>query len=166
MDGSDKHAAWWTGSRGEWYVIVQFALFAVIALAPHTWAGAPVWPMPLATIARVAGVALMLVGAAFGVTALRALGPALTALPYPTERGKLIETGPYAIVRHPTYFGLVTGAVGWALYLNGLLTLAYAAALFVLFDIKSRREERWLSQKFAEYDEYRARVKKLIPWLY
>ncbi|TLM99401.1 MAG: isoprenylcysteine carboxylmethyltransferase family protein [Actinobacteria bacterium] len=163
---SDRHARWWRGERGEWYVIAQGLLFAVIAFAPRNLSDAPAWPEPLHTAARVLGVALMLIGLPFALTGLRALGPALTALPYPTDDGKLVRTGPYSVVRHPIYFGLIAGATGWALYLNGTLTLLYAAALFALFDLKSRREERWLAEKYADYGEYCRHVKRLIPWIY
>jgi protein-S-isoprenylcysteine O-methyltransferase Ste14 len=49
---------------------------------------------------------------------------------------------------------------------TGWLTIVYAAALFVLFDVKSRREERWLVQKFPEYRDYQRRVRKLVPFVY
>ena len=44
--------------------------------------------------------------------------------------------------------------------------LALAAVVLVFFDIKSRREERWLMAKFPEYAGYRRRVRKHIPYLY
>jgi protein-S-isoprenylcysteine O-methyltransferase Ste14 len=72
----------------------------------------------------------------------------------------------YGVVRHPIYSGLIFGAVGWALINASLLTLVYAIILFVFFDIKSRREERWLARKFPAYDEYRRRVRKLVPFVY
>ena len=41
-----------------------------------------------------------------------------------------------------------------------LLTI-YAMLLFIFFDIKSRREERWLARKFPDYAGYQQRVRKL-----
>lgn len=38
-----------------------------------------------------------------------------------------------------------------------------AVLLFLLFDAKSRREERWLETKFPSYAEYRKRVRRLMP---
>jgi protein-S-isoprenylcysteine O-methyltransferase Ste14 len=49
---------------------------------------------------------------------------------------------------------------------EGWLTIGYAIILLVFFDIKSRREERWLSEKFSGYAAYQKRVRKLIPLLY
>ena len=50
--------------------------------------------------------------------------------------------------------------------MSGWLTFVYVAALFVLLDVKSRREERWLVEKFPEYPAYQRRVRKLIPFVY
>jgi len=159
-------APWWRGERGEWFVVVQGVLFAFIAFGPISWPGAPAWPEPFATIATWTGLALMLAGAILAASGLMSLGPALTALPYPTDDARLVETGPYAIVRHPIYSGLIAGAMGWGLWVHGWLTLLYAFALFLLFDAKSRREEGWLCERFPEYGEYKTRVRKLIPWVY
>lgn len=77
-----------------------------------------------------------------------------------------MQTGAYAVVRHPIYAGVILMSLGWGLYQASWLVLLYAAALFVLFDLKSRREEVWLAERFAEYPEYQRRVKKLLPWVY
>jgi protein-S-isoprenylcysteine O-methyltransferase Ste14 len=50
--------------------------------------------------------------------------------------------------------------------IHGSLTLGYAVALAVFLDVKSRREERWLSARYPEYAGYRTRVPKLIPFVY
>jgi protein-S-isoprenylcysteine O-methyltransferase Ste14 len=60
----------------------------------------------------------------------------------------------------------VFAAFGWDLRANASLTLGYALVLFVVFDIKSRREERWLADKFPEYAAYQRRGRKLVPWMY
>jgi protein-S-isoprenylcysteine O-methyltransferase Ste14 len=57
-------------------------------------------------------------------------------------------------------------AFGWALWLQGWLTCAYAALLFLLFDAKARLEERWLVEKFPSYADYQRRVRKLVPFVY
>ena len=79
---------------------------------------------------------------------------------------ELIESGLYAWVRHPIYCGIILAAFGWALYVQGALSLLWAALLVVFFDIKSRREEAWLAARFPAYADYRRRVRKLIPFIY
>ena len=70
------------------------------------------------------------------------------------------------MVRHPIYGGLVLGAIGWGLAMAAPLAIAAGALLGVFFDLKSRREEAWLTGRYAEYPAYRARTRKLLPWIY
>lgn len=164
MPGSDSR--WWRGERGEWYVVAQVLLFALVAFGPRTFAGMPAWPEPVATLASLLGAILVAAGLLLSASGILRLGDNLTPLPYPKDRAQLVQTGPYRLVRHPIYSGLIIAAFGWGLWLNAWLTLGYALVLFGFFDVKSRREELWLSERFPEYSEYRTRVKKLIPWLY
>lgn len=162
-----KHEPWWKGTRGEWYVVAQAFLFALVLFGPRSLPGWAAWAPPFSWVATGAGAALAIAGGALAVAGLFGLGQAnLTALPYPKDEARLAETGPYAIVRHPIYSGLVIGVLGLGLSVNGWLTIGYALVLFAFFDLKSRREERWLIERFPQYAEYRKRVRKLIPWVY
>lgn len=78
----------------------------------------------------------------------------------------MVAHGAYHWVRHPIYSGIILGAFGLALLRGGWLGLLYAVILFVFFDIKSRREEQWLCEKYVDYPAYQQRVAKLIPFLY
>ena len=78
---------------------------------------------------------------------------------------KIIDTGPYAMVRHPIYTGLLL-----ALGATAALKATFAALLgFLLFDVgfylKARIEERWLSGELGEqaYADYQRRVPMLLP---
>jgi protein-S-isoprenylcysteine O-methyltransferase Ste14 len=64
------------------------------------------------------------------------------------------------------YAGGLAASLGWALMVQGWLTLGYVVMLFVLFDVKSRYEERWLVERFPEYRSYRGRVRKFVPYVY
>lgn len=157
---------WWQGRRGEWYVVVQLALFALLVFGPRTRTGWPAWAFPYPWLGTIGGGALLLIGGLLAVTGLLRLGANLTILPRPKEQAELVETGPYRFVRHPVYSGVVCMAFGWAFWVQGWLTLVYAAMLFVFLDLKSRREEKWLQEKFPGYAAYRQRVRKLIPFVY
>ncbi len=159
------HTPWWKGARGEWLVVLQIALMVLVVFGPRTFAGAPAFPSPGAC--RIAGAILMVLGLLLFTPAILNLGASrLTPLPYPKEGTSLVQTGAYGIVRHPMYGGGVIFAFGWALFVNGWLTLVYALALFVFVDYKSRHEEAWLSERFPEYPDYRRRVRKLVPFIY
>jgi protein-S-isoprenylcysteine O-methyltransferase Ste14 len=161
-----RGTAWWSGRRGEWYVVAQFVLFALVAAGPVTWRGWPPWGFPGGQPAGIVGVAMIVAGVALALWGGLKHGAALQALPYPSDDGSVIHSGPYRIVRHPMYSGALSAAFGWALWRHGWLTLVYAALLFLLFDAKARREEEWLAEKFPSYAEYRRRVRKLVPFIY
>ncbi|WP_293600100.1 isoprenylcysteine carboxylmethyltransferase family protein [Polynucleobacter sp. 39-46-10] len=120
----------------------------------------------LATTLLSCGVAIGLLACLIMVIAAINLGKNLTPLPCPKDNAVLIQAGLYRFVRHPIYFGVLLAAFAWVLIFPGVCVLAYAIALFGLFDIKARREEVWLIDRFPEYQEYQLRVKKLIPGIY
>jgi protein-S-isoprenylcysteine O-methyltransferase Ste14 len=105
-------------------------------------------------------------GAFTALAGVLSLGQNLTAVPYPKEDAVMVESGAFRFVRHPIYCGIIFGALGWGFINNSLLALLLALALFLLFDKKSRREEQWLTEKYANYTAYQARVRKLIPLIY
>ena len=163
---SRSKQAWWRGQRGEWYVIAQFALFLLIVLGPRTVAGLPSWPTTLLGFSSVVGIVLLVLGGLVSLVAVLHLGSNLTPLPHPKEGATLVVTGMYRFVRHPIYLGVILMAFGFALLIQGWLTLFEALALAVFFDIKSRREEVWLAEHFPDYAAYQQRVRKLIPFIY
>jgi len=79
---------------------------------------------------------------------------------------ELIDTGPYALVRHPIYTGLLVAFIGSAVARaewRGVLAVLIAwAALWR----KLRVEERWMTERFGEkYVAYCQRVPALVPFL-
>jgi protein-S-isoprenylcysteine O-methyltransferase Ste14 len=157
---------WWKGNCGEWYVVAQFAVFLLIALGPHGRPGLPEWGYPFDGIATLAGGCLLILGGILTAAGFFSLGANLSLLPRPPERGELVVKGAYRLVRHPIYSGIFFAALGWGLWLRSWLTIGYALILFVVHDLKARREERWLREKFPGYDEYQKRVRRLIPFVY
>jgi protein-S-isoprenylcysteine O-methyltransferase Ste14 len=151
------------GPRGEGWFLIQVLLFAAIALAGGL---GPAW----GGVARVAGMAmgagLIVCGGLLSVRGLLDLRANLTPFPKPLPGARLVETGSYRLARHPIYGGLILGAFGWGLATASPVVLALAAVLAVFFDLKSRREELWLAEQFDGYDAYRARTRRLLPWLY
>jgi len=150
--------------RGAWYVVVQGILIGLILFGPQ---GFPlITSEPLTTILQSCGIAIGLLACLIMVIAVINLGKNLTPLPCPKDDAVLIQTGLYRYVRHPIYFGVLLAALAWLLIFPGLYILAYSICLFALFDIKARREEAWLVERFPAYRDYQAKVKKLIPGIY
>ncbi len=123
--------------------------------------------MPWAPWEFWAGAAFSGAGLAFTVWARRHLGRNWSAIVTLKQDHELVTSGPYALVRHPIYTGLLAGFLGSAIALGewrGLLAVAifYLAALR-----KYRLEERWMCERFGvAYDAYRVRVKALVPYLF
>jgi protein-S-isoprenylcysteine O-methyltransferase Ste14 len=161
------HHPWWKGARGEWYVIAQIALFGLIILGLRNMPGWPAWPHLYQQIGAFGGSLLMAVGGLLLISGGFKLGNKnLTALPHPKDQSTLVQGGPFRYVRHPMYGGGIILAFGWALFIHGWLTLVYTLILLAFFDLKSRREERWLCEKFPGYAAYQTRTRRLIPFLY
>jgi protein-S-isoprenylcysteine O-methyltransferase Ste14 len=144
---------WWKGTHGEWYVVAQIVLIVLVVFGPRTYPGWPGWTLGFKWLGSIGGAAILLAGVLLFMAAIFRLGPNLTAVPYPKEQGTLVDTGPYRLVRHPIYCGILLIAFGWAFLVHGWLTIGYAIILLVFFDIKSRREEQWLKAKYPGYEE-------------
>lgn len=161
-----KKQPWWRGPRGEWYVVLQFVLLGVLVFGPKALPGIPLWQPPWSTVAFALGVVLIVIGALLVGAGLLSLGSNLTAVPYPKESARLVNNRAYSIVRHPIYSGIIFGSFGYACVSASWLTLLYAVLIFLFFDIKSRKEEAWLTERFEGYARYKQRVRKLIPFVY
>ena len=152
------------GPRGEGWVVLQFALLLLVALAGLVNGGA--WAGPFATFTSLAGLALMLAGAFLLGRGLLDLGRALTPVPRPRDDAELVESGAYATVRHPIYGGLIVTAFGWGLAAASPLALLLTLVLAGFFELKSRREEAWLAERYADYRAYMSRTRRFIPGIY
>jgi protein-S-isoprenylcysteine O-methyltransferase Ste14 len=80
---------------------------------------------------------------------------------------QLISGGPYALVRHPMYFGWWTALLGTLLiYRTWILVLLLAMSLIVFYR-RARLEETTLAERFgAEWQAYVKRTKFLVPFIY
>jgi protein-S-isoprenylcysteine O-methyltransferase Ste14 len=79
---------------------------------------------------------------------------------------ELVTTGPYRLVRHPIYSGILVAGVGTAAALNWwwLVVVAMAGAYFLY---SATVEERWLTRQFPDaYPAYRRATKMLVPFIF
>ena len=139
------------GQRGEYLVAIQFALVALFVFIP-------VWPdlrngelyRQLALIRWSALVIGMLAGAALLIGGVIGIRKYLTPLPYPVENNQLVDTGVYALVRHPLYSAQLFACAGWVIFSMSLSHLLVTALALAFFNHKASKEETWLTQRHPE----------------
>jgi protein-S-isoprenylcysteine O-methyltransferase Ste14 len=111
------------------------------------------------------GFMLVLAGIAFSIAARVSLGGNWSGIVTLKQDHELIRKGPYRLVRHPIYTGLVVAILGTAIA-QGELRSVFAVALVAAALVrKIGIEEALLVQEFgAAYDRYRREVPALIPF--
>jgi protein-S-isoprenylcysteine O-methyltransferase Ste14 len=79
---------------------------------------------------------------------------------------QIIRTGPYRIVRHPIYTGLLTAIAGTAIATGLFWVICLTGIVLFVFILKIRMEERFLQEEFGEeYTRYKREVRALIPFV-
>ena len=82
------------------------------------------------------------------------------------EGHELITGGPYAIVRHPIYTGLLLAFIGSALARGEWRGVLAVAVVLAALWRKLGLEERWMREQFGSaYQAYSQRVAALVPFL-
>jgi protein-S-isoprenylcysteine O-methyltransferase Ste14 len=114
------------------------------------------------------GTAILLGGAAFRIWAILALGRFFKFTVSIQRDHRVVDTGPYRRLRHPSYTGLLVGLLGLGLALdNWLSLLALVVVPLIGVLLRIRAEEAALSQALGEsYRSYAARTDRLIPGIW
>ena len=109
---------------------------------------------------------LVAVGLGFSAVARAWLGRNWSAEVTVKQDHELVRSGPYALVRHPIYAGLLLALIGTALSIGKWRALLGLALIVAAVLRKLTIEERFMTEQFGEtYAHYRAEVPALIPFL-
>jgi protein-S-isoprenylcysteine O-methyltransferase Ste14 len=122
----------------------------------------------LPTSPRIAyiGLGLTVLGAAFAIWARFALGTNWSASVTVKENHSFVQRGPYRLVRHPIYAGLLLAMFGTAVVYGEAGCFLALVLAFVGWWLKARREEEFMTQQFGEdYRCYQKNVRQLIPFV-
>lgn len=120
--------------------------------------------VPHSTLFESLGLALCIAGVALACYARSILGRNWSSVVQIKDDHELIEHGPYRVVRHPIYTGLLLLFLGNAIMIADWRGLLAVAIVFASFWRKLRQEEKWLSHHFGQpYLEYMQRTSALIP---
>ncbi len=109
---------------------------------------------------------IVVAGVAFTVWARITLGRNWSAEVTFKKDHELIQSGPYALARHPIYTGLIVMALGTAINYGRAIGFVLFAGICGALWWKAREEERIMSRHFPDaYAEYKARVPAIIPFV-
>lgn len=108
---------------------------------------------------------LVLVGLFIAIWARVTLGGNWSARVTLKENHELIQSGPYRVVRHPIYSGLLLMILGTAILAGQVNSLFALVISFCVLWIKLRQEEVFLTKHLPGYSEYMARTKALVPFV-
>jgi protein-S-isoprenylcysteine O-methyltransferase Ste14 len=114
------------------------------------------------------GIAILLAGMALRFWSVFTLGNSFRTTVETDQDQKVVRSGPYRLVRHPSYSGLLLVCCGYGIALQNWLSLLAAVILplaALLYRIRIE-EAALISSLGPEYSEYQRRTKKLIPWVW
>jgi len=114
------------------------------------------------------GLILLVIGIAFRVWSINILGKNFTATVKITREHELIKTGPYKVIRHPSYLGALIAIIGCPVFLNNTYTIFISCmAMIIAYYFRINVEERTLSNHFGEfYEEYKKTTYRLVPLIW
>lgn len=140
--------------RSSFYVITQFVAAAALVVSVDVHAMNP------------AAIVLILAGLILGVMAVTAVRLSqLSIRPEVWSSARLITSGPYRWIRHPMYTGLMLLTAGFTTCPFHAWKLGVWSVLLTVLWFKSTYEERLLVDRFPEYEEYRSRTARFIPFI-
>jgi protein-S-isoprenylcysteine O-methyltransferase Ste14 len=156
------------GTKGWDKVVVVFLVLSFLAMFPvagldsrYDWSSVPLWVIVLGYVL----LSLGMIGSVWAYSVNKFAEPGVRIQ---TERGhKVIDTGPYARVRHPIYVGGFLLVIGIALALGSLWALIPVAVALPTLVVRTAFEDRLLQDELAGYKEYASRVRyRLVPWVW
>jgi protein-S-isoprenylcysteine O-methyltransferase Ste14/rhodanese-related sulfurtransferase len=142
------------------YVTLQFIIL-ILAPAEHS-----IRHTYVSGLQQVIGAVLGFGGLLLGLLSFRALGRNFRVYAAPRRSGTLVTRGVYSHVRHPMYSAVIIMFAGYLLYFGSLLSIPLWLAFSVLYIVKAVKEEQILIERFPEYEQYREKTWRFIPFIF
>jgi protein-S-isoprenylcysteine O-methyltransferase Ste14 len=153
--------------RGNRWIFGPLALIGVLsAFLPAYTDRLNVWTIDGGGI-RWLGLTLFTIGGVLRLWPVFVLGRRFSGLVAIQPGHTLVTSGIYGSIRHPSYLGLLIGALGWGLAFRSWVGVLLVVLTVPVILARIRAEEALLHTQFgAEYDAYRARTARLIPGIF
>jgi protein-S-isoprenylcysteine O-methyltransferase Ste14 len=155
-----------TSSGFQQTALFLVGLYLIFGSPSHPdWFNQPVLTVTLSY--ALAGLGVVLCGIGFSIWARLTLGENWSGLPSIKQNHTLILRGPYRIVRHPIYTGMLVALLGSALQHGLVRSFLGVLICGVALWLKVSVEEQFMVQCFGgEYLRYRRDVSALVPFLF
>lgn len=155
-----------TGSRILQLVLLLVA-YVLIVNGALGWSWLNQRVVPAGRASTAVGYGLLVAGMLFAGWARLFLGGNWSSNVTLKQDHTLVRSGPYRIVRHPIYTGLLVALLGTAIAVGELRCFLGVLLAAVAWKIKSISEETLMVQEFGDqYTRYREQVKGLVPYLW
>jgi protein-S-isoprenylcysteine O-methyltransferase Ste14 len=161
---SRRASRWGTGGRGERLHGLVIALgLAMMVVAPATLRAGQVWVNP--PLLDWAMLVVIAAGIGWCWWARLHLGRFWSPDVTRKEGHRIVDTGPYRLVRHPIYTGFILIYLGMAIICTTVLALVAVPVMTLGLWLKARVEERFLIEELggSAYGAYKARTPMLVP---
>jgi protein-S-isoprenylcysteine O-methyltransferase Ste14 len=114
------------------------------------------------------GLLLIIVGVAIRWSAVLTLNKYFTVDVTIMDDHRLVRSGVFKYVRHPSYFGLLIAVLGLGVTMvNWLSVIIMLVPHAIIIILRINEEERALAEHFgSDYEDYRRNTKRLIPFIY
>ncbi len=143
--------------------LIAIVLFSVPRI-PLPWLYIQLWPQGFWPFWL--GAAITVAGLLFAVWAREHLGRNWSRSVAIKQGHELITTGPYSVVRHPIYTGILTGFLGMAIAISQVRGFIAFVLVFLALWMKFRMEEQFMRSQFGEtYATYAQKTAALVPYL-
>jgi len=146
--------------------LIALALILAVPIAAYDharWLAAsmPAW-------VGVIGIVISMMAIVLGMVTRAHLGRSYAPSPFRRTKDMLVESGPYRWIRHPLYAAALLWVIGWPLIMASVLAAAIALILVIPAILKRiQTEEAELLRQYGEqYEAYRGRTWRLIPFVY
>ncbi len=147
--------------------ISKLLLTMHLVIAPLD-AGRMHWSTPMPLWLQAVGLVAFAAGLGFATRAMIVNRYFSSVVRLQEDRGHtLIDTGPYALVRHPGYAGIIVGVMGSGFALNSWWSIVPVAIFCLIIIRRLLIEDRFLHEHLEGYPEYAQRVRhRLIPGIW
>lgn len=148
----------------KWVITIAAILSTLLFVLPgldrrFEWSRVPTW---LALV----GLALVIAGYGLYIRVIQVNRYASRVIEVAAEQ-RVIDSGPYALVRHPMYLGMSIFFIGTALGLASYWTLIPALLMAPVLAVRAFNEEKTLARELVGYVEYTRKVRwRIIPGLW